>query len=123
LIHFTVTFDAADHEALADWWAETLGWERRGGDEETAVVVPAGADADRARREHLLFMKVAEAKAAKNRVHLDLHPEGDTAAFLNGLAARGATVLDRHTAGAVSWAVVADPEGNEFCVVLGRSQT
>ena len=121
MIHFTVTFDASDAVALADWWAETLGWERRGGDEETAVLVPRGADEATARREHLLFMKVAEAKSAKNRVHIDLHPEGDTAAYLEGLVARGASLLDQHDFGSVAWAVVADPEGNEFCVVLRRS--
>jgi predicted enzyme related to lactoylglutathione lyase len=67
-------------------------------------------------------MKVPEAKVAKNRVHLDLHPEGDAGAYLDGLVARGATVLDRHgDASSVRWATVADPEGNEFCVVLGRS--
>jgi hypothetical protein len=66
-------------------------------------------------------MKVSEEKVAKNRVHLDLHPEGDTAAYLDGLVARGAKVVDRHGEdGPVAWATVADPEGNEFCVVLGR---
>jgi hypothetical protein len=118
LIRFTVTFDATDHVGLADWWAETLGWDRAGGDDETAVLVAPGGDG----REHLLFMKVPEAKSAKNRVHLDLHPEGDTAAVLDGLVRRGAAVLDRHGAdGPVEWVTVADPEGNDFCVVLGRS--
>ena len=118
-VAFSVTFDAVDHSALAAWWAETLGWELRGGDEETVVLVPPGAPAGT--KEHLLFMKVPEPKVAKNWVHLDLHPEGDTAAYLEGLVTRGATVSARHDLGSVAWAVVADPEGNEFCVVLGRS--
>ena len=121
MITFSVTFDATDHVAQADWWAETLGWERRSSDEETVVLTPVGAPAGT--KEHLLFMKVPEAKSAKNRVHLDLHPEGDTRAFVASLVARGAKVMEEHGEGmAVQWAVVADPEGNEFCVVLGRSE-
>lgn len=119
-MRFSVTFDARDHVALADWWAETLGWERRYANDDIAIINPVGAGEDT--EEHVLFFPVPEAKAAKNRVHLDLHPDGDPDACLAALVERGATVIDRKGEGwPVRWAVLQDPEGNEFCVVLGRS--
>ena len=119
-MRFSVTFDAADHEALAGWWAETLGWERQATSEEMSSIRPPEAERH---EDHILFMKVPEPKSAKNRVHLDLHPEGDTRAYLSSLIARGATLIEeRGPEWPVQWATLADPEGNEFCVVLGRSE-
>ena len=130
-----LTIDANDPPRLAAFWSAALGYRStppaeppsrwadhyrmRLGDEQAfddRLFDPDGV------RPPIWFQPVPETKAGKNRVHVDLHPEGDTAAYLDGLVARGATVLDRHGAdGPVEWAVVADPEGNEFCVVLGRS--
>ncbi|MEU6912926.1 VOC family protein [Streptomyces olindensis] len=65
----------------------------------------------------LLFQRVPEAKTVKNRLHLDLHPGGghrdEEVARLEGL---GASVLRRVTEQGGEWVVMADPEGNEFCV-------
>ncbi|MFF5254830.1 VOC family protein [Streptomyces leeuwenhoekii] len=65
----------------------------------------------------LLFQRVPEAKSGKNRLHLDLHPGGDRreqeVARLEGL---GASVLRRVREPGGEWVVMADPEGNEFCV-------
>ena len=120
-MHVTVTFDAADHVALADWWAETLGWIRRFAGEDMAIIVPKGVPEEDER--HMLFMRVPEAKVAKNRVHLDLHPDGDTRAYIAGLVERGATLVEQRGEGwPVHWATLTDPEGNEFCVVIGRSE-
>ena len=117
-MRYTVTFDATDPRALAEWWAATLEWDVRGGDD-MAVIVPRDRPEDD--DEHILFLRVPEAKAAKNRCHIDLHPTGDTDAFLADLISRGAVQLSHQGEGwPVRWAVMADPEGNEFCVVLGK---
>lgn len=121
-VRFTVTFDAVAPTALADWWAETLGWKRRFANDELAILAPDGAEAaNPTDDEHMIFMKVPEGKAVKNRCHLDLHPDGDTDAYLQRLVDRGATRIGDHGAPwPVKWAVLQDPEGNEFCVILGR---
>ncbi|KOG42094.1 VOC family protein [Streptomyces resistomycificus] len=65
----------------------------------------------------LLFQRVPEAKTVKNRLHLDLHPgEGLRAAEVERLAALGASVLSEVKEPSGEWVVMADPEGNEFCV-------
>ncbi|MGW7257075.1 VOC family protein [Streptomyces sp. NPDC054834] len=65
----------------------------------------------------LLFQRVPEAKTGKNRLHLDLHPgEGRRDAEVERLEALGAQVLRRVKEPAGEWVVMADPEGNEFCV-------
>ena len=65
----------------------------------------------------LLFQRVPEAKTVKNRLHLDLHPgEGRRADEMARLEALGARVLREVKEPAGSWALMADPEGNEFCV-------
>lgn len=65
----------------------------------------------------LLFQRVPEAKTVKNRLHLDLHPgEGRRAAEVERLRGLGATVLREVKEPSGEWVVMADPEGNEFCV-------
>ncbi|MCD0448838.1 hypothetical protein LO762_06480 [Actinocorallia sp. API 0066] len=65
----------------------------------------------------LLFNRVPEPKTGKNRLHVDVHaPEGERDAVVDRLVGRGATVLRRVAEPAGSWTVMADPEGNEFCV-------
>jgi predicted enzyme related to lactoylglutathione lyase len=66
----------------------------------------------------LLFQKVPEPKPGKNRVHVDLRVE-DMAAEIDRLVGLGATVLARRNMGAFHWTVLADPEGNEFCINAG----
>jgi hypothetical protein len=134
-----MTIDCAEPHALADWWADTLGWSVEAQDEgfirrmvdeghatvdETtthggrlvwavgaAIVSPDGAPAPR-----ILFQRVPEAKAGKNRVHLDVRPDtDDLAAFRDSLVRRGATVLHEGRQGPHTWVTFADPEGNEFC--------
>ena len=105
--------DATDRVALGRWWAEALGW----------VVVTNAADeyeirpsADRL--PGLLFVPVRERKAQKNRLHLDFRPD-DQAAEVERLLSLGATRADVGQ-GEQAWAVLADPEGNEFCVLGSR---
>jgi hypothetical protein len=68
----------------------------------------------------MVFVNVPEAKTLKNRLHIDLNPDDQTAevARLEGL---GATRVDVGQ-GEVRWVVMADPEGNEFCVLTARPQ-
>jgi len=111
-----ITFDCADARAQATFWAAVTGWtahEQNGnpGHVEYAVVPPAGSVTPR-----IYFTTVPEPRVAKNRIHLDLLPPGDDKqAELARLCGLGATVLEDQPPG-VSWIVMADPEGNEFCL-------
>ncbi|CCH18203.1 conserved hypothetical protein [Micromonospora lupini str. Lupac 08] len=138
-----VTFDAADPASLAAFWADVLGYELQGppGDfdswdaaldamgvpperrnDASAVVDPKGAGP------RLFFQRVPEGKQAKNRVHLDVRAApgltgDDRMAALEAeaerLVALGATRLARHEPAPPLGAghlVLADPEGNEFCL-------
>jgi hypothetical protein len=109
--------DAVDHQALADWWCAAMGYVRSGAADRNPawpvpLVDPSGAGPA------MWVNPVAERTTVKNRMHHDV--VGDTAALL----ALGATLVRRrddvdasdHDAGLISWDVLADPEGNEFCV-------
>jgi catechol 2,3-dioxygenase-like lactoylglutathione lyase family enzyme len=108
-----VVVDARDPRALGRWWQEALGWD----------VVDDGEEYEiRARPDRLpglLFIGVPESKTVKNRLHLDFRPD-DRDAEVERLLALGATWCDVGQ-GDVSWVVLADPEGNEFCVLSSRS--
>ncbi|MBB3676718.1 VOC family protein [Modestobacter versicolor] len=98
--------DAVDHQALADWWCAAMGYrrDRDGGESEPVLIVdPAGTGPS------IWVNRVPERKTVKNRMHHDV--VGDTGALL----ALGATLLRRRD-DEVHWDVLADPEGNEFCV-------
>lgn len=110
-----VIVDAIEPATLAHWWAEALGW---------VVVSPVGDDEPEIRSSPdslpgLLFVRVPEAKTLKNRLHLDFRPD-DQDAEVERLLALGATRSDVGQTSDVSWVVLADPEGNEFCVLGSR---
>ena len=111
-----LTIDAADPSALAQWWRDVLGWsyvwEPADGDDEIAIQPTDGAATG------WLFIKVPDAKVAKNRLHADLRPPNgsDQATELDRLLSLGATRVDIGQ-GDVPWHVLADPEGNEFCLL------
>jgi predicted enzyme related to lactoylglutathione lyase len=108
--------DCADPEALATFWQQVLGWritERY--DDEVVVEPPADSPAKGAGPD-LLFLKVPEAKSVKNRLHIDLRPD-DRDAEVARIEALGATRVDIGQRGDETWVVLADPEGNEFCVL------
>ena len=108
--------DTADPARLAGFWQAALGW-RRTHEEDGEVVLepPAGSPEDGIAPD-LLFLRVPEDKAGKNRLHLDLRPK-DQAAEVARLEALGARRADVGQGTAVSWVVMADPDGNEFCVL------
>lgn len=136
---FQITVDSADPHALADWWAEALGWEVEPQDEafirrmiaeghaaEDDAITYSGRlvwkdgqainHPDKA-APRLLFQRVPEPKVAKNRVHFDVNVgAANVESELERLTDKGATFLHRGNQGAHSWVTVTDPEGNELCL-------
>jgi hypothetical protein len=106
--------DAHDPASLGRWWREALGWVAVNEDPEEFEIRP-GAD----RLPGLLFVPTSDPKAGKNRLHLDFRPD-DRDAEVERLLALGARRVDIGQ-GEQSWVVLADPEGNEFCVLGART--
>ena len=107
-----VVVDCADHGRVVDFWAAALGYEPRAVNEQYVALLPPAREPG---RPPLLFQKVPEPKTAKNRVHLDFRAPvmADEVARLVKL---GASVIAERSLGDFRWTVLADPEGNEFCV-------
>jgi len=140
---FQVAVDCARPHELADWWAETLGWnvewpnedfirqmiaEGYATDAETtthdgklvwltgaAIRHPDGPDSGSRRR--IIFQQVPETKVTKNRWHLDIWVGAENVGQeTERLIGRGATLLHKGRQGPHDWVTMADPEGNEFCL-------
>jgi len=108
--------DTADPSRLAGFWESALGWRRTyDEDDQVALEPPKGSPEDGVAPD-LLFLRVPEEKAVKNRLHLDLRPK-DQAAEVARLEALGARRADVGQGPDVSWVVMADPDGNEFDVL------
>ncbi|MEV0676811.1 VOC family protein [Actinosynnema sp. NPDC050436] len=112
LVHH-ITVDCRDAYALATFWSAVTGHpvspDDQPGDPEALVALPIGPG--------LLFIEVPEEKAVKNRVHLDLQPDSARDAEVDRLLGIGATLVDdQRRPDGTGWVVLADPEGNEFCV-------
>ena len=107
--------DCADAAALAGFWARALGREVTGGASAELAVIEATDLAASGPR--LTFHQVPEPKSVKNRLHLDL-ATNDLDAEVDRLLALGATRLNDLDKGELRWTTLADPEGNEFDVVL-----
>ncbi|HEY7274872.1 MAG TPA: VOC family protein [Trebonia sp.] len=107
--------DSAHPSKSADFWEAALGWRRTYDTDSEVVLEPPEGSLEDGVAPDLLFLKVAEPKTVKNRLHLDLRPKDQAAevARLEGLGARRVDVGQ----GDVSWVVLADPDGNEFCVL------
>lgn len=116
--------DAADPSRLAAFWQDALGWRRTFEEEGQVVLEPPTGSAEDGVVPDLLFLKVPDDKAGKNRLHLDLRP-ADQAAEVARLQALGAKQVDIGQDPQSTWVVMADPEGNEFCVLraLGQGTT
>ncbi|GAB4069755.1 VOC family protein [Angustibacter speluncae] len=112
-----VAVDCADPDALARFWCAVLGYEVQEVDEaEGYVCVGPAAPSSRPGAPTLGFAHVPEAKAGKNRLHLDVRPaDGDRDAEVERLLALGATRAGGDEG--LPWVVLRDPEGNEFCVL------
>ena len=107
---YFIVVDAVDSERLAAFWSAALDWPVAFSDPGEVAIEPPD-DAGPA----MLFIQAAEPKAGKNRLHLDLSCDDQDAEVrrLEGLGARRIDIGQ----GATSWVVMADPEGNEFCVL------
>jgi catechol 2,3-dioxygenase-like lactoylglutathione lyase family enzyme len=114
--------DSRDPEALAAFWAEVLGYRVLGRDEDGAVEI-GPADGFGGAAPTLVFAPVPDPTPGKVRLHIDVSPsDRDQGAELERLLGLGATRADAGQTGAESWEVLADPEGNEFCLLQGRVQ-
>ncbi|ALE07202.1 glyoxalase-like domain protein [Arthrobacter sp. ERGS1:01] len=137
-----IVVDSPHPHALADWWAETMGWEVEPSDEAfIRIMVEQGHATEDQTTHHngklvwavgqaitagqtagtgqprILFQLGTDAKQGKNRVHWDVRLDGeDKAAVRARLEERGATFLWEASQGPYSWITMADPEGNEFCI-------
>ena len=117
-----LSVDAAEPRRLAAWWADVLGWRLgpEADDDEAWIGPPSGASGDAGTDDlhGILFVAVPETKTIKNRLHLDVRPtDGSSQATeLARLLGLGATPVDIGQ-GDVPWHVLADPEGNEFCLL------
>ena len=111
-----VVFDSADPARVADFWQAALGWTgREAGPRGEAVIYPNEGESELG-PPSVVFQPVREDKVVKNRVHLDLYSPDQTAdvARLEGLGARRVDVGQPVDA---TFVVLADVEGNEFCVL------
>ncbi|MFC7677013.1 VOC family protein [Mycolicibacterium sp. GCM10028919] len=107
-----VCIDARDVRALASWWATVLGWPAEDTDDGDVVLrSPEGGP-------NWLFLEVPEDKTVKNRIHFDLTPD-DQQAEVDRVVELGARHVDIGQ-GEESWVVLADPEGNEFCILAAQ---
>lgn len=134
---YTIVVDCRDPQAQAKWWAEALDWQVVYDTPDEAVAVPkqaleeheAGPAAtleDWMRRgQGLVFVPVPEGKTVKNRLHIDLapHTTQDRDAEIQRLLDLGATKINvGQDEDEVTWTVLADLEGNEFCVLSSRDR-
>ena len=111
-----VVLDCADAERLADFWSAALGYPRRQAVTQFVVLSPPEGET----RPTLILQQVPEPKGVKNRMHMDLHA-ADRDAAVERLAALGARKIQEqpNCIGDYCWYLMADPEGNEFCVAPG----
>jgi catechol 2,3-dioxygenase-like lactoylglutathione lyase family enzyme len=113
-----VVVDCRDPKALGRFWSDVLGWPLV--ENERGYCWLSSTGEPWAPPPLLVFVPVPESKAGKNRVHIDVNPSGcDVDEELERLLGLGATRVDVGQ-GEVPWYVLADPEGNEFCLLARR---
>jgi predicted enzyme related to lactoylglutathione lyase len=122
----TVTFDTHDPYALATFWAQVLGGKLADDDFPGDPAATVTTDSMT-----LLFWQNPDTKSVKNRVHLDLEPDGSRDEEVERLLTLGATVYDDRTTAdklepgaplGAGFVVMLDPEGNEFCVLRSAAE-
>lgn len=116
----TVTVDCADASDLASFWAAVLGWAVAPG--ATTAFAAVGGPQRPADSPSLMFVRVPEPKASKNRWHLDLSVE-DLDGEVERLIGLGASVLHRISEDGATWVTLTDPEGSEFCIAAPHELT
>ena len=129
---YSVVIDSHDIAAQARWWARVLNWQIIYEADDEVVIVPRHVTEESLRTTPwdqvgpgLIFVLAPEGKTVKNRLHMDLAPQldDDQGAMVDSLIATGATRVNvGQDENEVNWVVLADPEGNEFCVLSARAQ-
>lgn len=127
---YSNVIEATDVSRLARWWAEALDWEVVYEAADEVVIIPKWAEelsetlAFHQVPPGLVFVLVEHEKQTKNRIHMDLapHTSDDRDAEIARLEALGATRVDVGQGPDVTWTVLADIDGNEFCVLSSREQ-
>ena len=118
-----LAIDCADPAGLARFWCEVLAYEVRAEEDGCVTIGAPGlpAASNPGPVPTLTFAPVPEGKAGKNRLHLDVNPtDRDQDEEVRRLLALGARHADVGQGDDVTWVTLADPEGNEFCVLRGR---
>ena len=113
-----LTIDCVDPELLAMFWAEVLAWEITYTDENMVCIELLDGSPLQGNIPDILFLKTPDVRLGKNRLHLDLRPSDQMAEVsriesLGGVRIEIGQSADPET----TWVVMADPEGNEFCVL------
>ena len=117
-----LTVDCKDPDKVAAFWQEALGWKQAGRwEHEDDQMIEVEIEPLDDKGFNILFLTDREEKKVKNRLHLDLVPDDQDAevARLEGLGASRADIGQTD----VTWVVMADPEGNEFCVLSPPKKT
>ena len=112
-MRISIVIDCQNPDRLVPFWESALGYRLASTLDGYRVLAPGAGD----ELPVLILQQVPEPRAGKNRLHLDLHPD-DSAALITKLVGLGAKLLgERVFLDDISWQVLADPEGNEFCIV------
>ena len=111
-----LTIDSKDPKKIGEWWKEALGLKVVFEDTDEYALTGKGRMGS---QWNILFYRAPDDKKVKNRLHLDLIPDKDREAEVARLEALGATRADIGQK-EVTWTVMADPDGNEFCVLSPR---
>ncbi|GEK79886.1 VOC family protein [Agrococcus baldri] len=127
---YSNVIETTDVARLGRWWAEALDWQVGFEAPDELVIIPKWAGELRPKLEFeqvppgLVFVLVGHEKQTKNRIHMDLapHTSDDRDAEIARLEAMGATRVDVGQGPDVTWTVLADIDGNEFCVLSSRDE-
>lgn len=129
---YTLVIDCHDVGAQARWWAQAMGWQIVYEADDEVVIIPGWVDVQRLseipwdrKGPGMVFVPVPEGKSVKNRLHIDLapHTSQDRDAEIQRLLDLGAARVDvGQDDDEVTWVVLTDPEGNEFCVLSSRDE-
>jgi hypothetical protein len=111
-----VSIDSLDPSRIAAFWAEALGWRITFDDGDEVVLEPPVGSREEGVVPDIVFLLTPDGHVVKNRVHLDLRPS-DQVAEVERLIGLGASRVDIGQPSDCTWVVLADPEGNEFCIL------
>lgn len=111
-----ICVNSTDPQRLASFWEQALGWRKTYDSPDEVVLEPPAGSPEDGVSPDLLFGRVPEEKVGINRLHIDLRPD-DRDAEVERLLGLGATRADVGQGDDVTWVVLADTDGNEFCVL------